>query len=216
MIEWVWRGARTARRLRDVVIATDDERIADVCRGFGAEVVVTRADHATGTDRVAEVAASFEDDIVVNIQGDEPLIEGSAIDAVVDALLQAKGVSMATAVHPLPAEHVNDINRVKVELDDQGDAQRFWRSEDSAECSLSSAPRWQHIGLYAYRRDFLFEFAALPRTEGERTLSLEQLRALENGHRIRCAVLDSYRSISVDVPADVAAVEHQLKTLHRR
>jgi 3-deoxy-manno-octulosonate cytidylyltransferase (CMP-KDO synthetase) len=215
MIEWVWRGARTARQLRDVVIATDDERIADTCRAFGAEVAMTCADHRSGTDRVAEVAESASDDIVVNIQGDEPLIEGAAIDAVVDALLQAEGVSMSTAVHPLPKEHIRDTNRVKVEFDSQHDAQRFWRSAEPSEGTEDIAPRWQHIGLYAYRRDFLLKFTALPRTAGECALGLEQLRALENGHRIRCAILDSYRSISVDVPSDVAAVERQLEILQR-
>ncbi len=128
MIEWVWRGARTARHLRDVVVATDDERIADACRGFGAEVVMTRADHPTGTDRVAEVAESVDDDILVNVQGDEPLIDGAAIDAVVELLLQDSDVPMSTGVHALLPEHLSDSNRVKVEFDSQCDAERFWRS----------------------------------------------------------------------------------------
>jgi molybdopterin-guanine dinucleotide biosynthesis protein A len=99
MVQHVWRGARLAKHLGEVIIATDDERIADVCRGFGAEVVLTRADHPTGTDRIAEVAASRDEDLVVNIQGDEPLIEGFVIDAAVDALLDAADAPMATVVH---------------------------------------------------------------------------------------------------------------------
>jgi 3-deoxy-manno-octulosonate cytidylyltransferase (CMP-KDO synthetase) len=219
MIEWVWRGARTARRLRDVVIATDDERIAEVCRGFGAKVAMTRADHPTGTDRIAEVAESLDDDILVNVQGDEPLIEGAAIDAVVDALLDAPDVPMSTLVHSLSPEYINDPNRVKVDLDDQSDARGFWRStatdRENGRNGDGAARCWQHVGLYAYRRSFLLEFVSLPQSAGERALGLEQLRALENGHRIRCAVLDSYKSIPVDVPADVAAVEHLLKELQR-
>ena len=215
MIEWVWRGARTARRLRDVVVATDDERIADTCRGFGANVVMTRSDHPTGTDRVAEVAESVVDDILVNVQGDEPLIEGAAIDAVVNALQEASDVSMSTVVHPLEPEWANDSNRVKVMLDERGDAVSFSRSAPPANASGTAVRCWQHVGLYAYRRAFLLEFVALPQSAGERLHRLEQLRALENGHRIRCAVLDSYRSVSVDVPSDVAIVERRLKALER-
>ena len=126
-------------------------------------------------------------------------------------------VRMSTVVHPLQPEHLNDPNRVKVELDNQFDARRFWRSASATEGADAEAPRcWQHVGLYAYRRTFLFQFVGLPRTSGERALGLEQLRALENGHRIRCAVLDSYRSVSVDVPADVGVVERRLKALERR
>ena len=177
---------------------------------------MTRVDHPTGTDRVAEVAESVDDDILVNVQGDEPQIEGAAIDAVVNTLLQAPDVPMSTLVHPLSPEYMNDANRVKVDFDDQCDARRFWRSATPGERPYTGASRcWQHVGLYAYRRDFLLEFVALPQTAGERALGLEQLRVLENGYRIRCAVLDSYRSISVDVPADVALVERRLKELER-
>ena len=212
MIRRVWEGARRARCLRNVIVATDDARIAEACRGFGAAVSMTRADHATGTDRLAEVAAGLDDDIVVNIQGDEPLIEGFVIDAAVEALVKDADVDMATVVHAAQGGEIDDPNRVKVVLDRRGCALYFSRSRIPALRDPAQAPRyWQHVGLYAYRRPFLLEFVALDRTPLERAEELEQLRALEHGHRIRCAVVEGWSSTSVDVPADVARVEARLK-----
>ncbi|MBW2267834.1 MAG: 3-deoxy-manno-octulosonate cytidylyltransferase [Deltaproteobacteria bacterium] len=212
MVQHVWQGARRAKRLCEVLIATDDERIASVCRGFGAEVALTRADHPTGTDRLAEVAATRSEDLVVNIQGDEPLIEGFVIDAVVDALAGAADAPMATVVHAASADALNDTNRVKVVLDRFGNALYFSRSPIPARRPHHPAPRvWQHIGLYAYRREFLAEFVKLAQTPAEQAEGLEQLRALENGHRIRCAVIEGWESTPVDVPADIGAVEARLR-----
>jgi 3-deoxy-manno-octulosonate cytidylyltransferase (CMP-KDO synthetase) len=212
MIRRVWEGARRARRLRDVIVATDDARIAEACRGFGAAVAMTRADHATGTDRLAEVAATLDDEIVVNVQGDEPLIEGFVIDAAVEALAADAGVQMATVVHPALASEIDDPNRVKAVLDRSGHALYFSRSRIPALRDPERAPRYfQHVGLYAYRRPFLLEFVALERTPLEQAEKLEQLRALEHGHRIRCAIVEGWCSTSVDVPADVARVEARLK-----
>ena len=212
MIEWVWRGARAAKTLARVVVATDDERIADVCRAFGAEVALTRDDHRTGTDRTAEVAVATDHEIVVNIQGDEPLIEGFAIDAAVDALREAPDAAMSTVVHAVTDTEVADPHRVKVALDTSGNALYFSRSVIPAVRSGGVPPRyWQHVGLYAYRRAFLLELAELPPTPAERAEGLEQLRALEHGCRIRCAVLEGYRSVPVDIPADVARAEARLR-----
>lgn len=204
MIQRVWEGARRAKSLRELLVATDDERIAATCRDFGARVVLTRADHPTGTDRIAEAAASLDDELVVNVQGDEPTIEGFVIDAAVEALAAAPEVSMATVVHHASPAAADDPNRVKVSLDRHGNAIAFSRA------ALAAAPGvrvWQHVGLYAYRRPFLQEFVALPATPGERAHGLEQLRALEHGHPIRCAVIEGWESRPVDVPADVARVE---------
>ncbi len=214
MVEWVWRSAQASNRLRDIIVATDDERIAEVCRGFGASVAMTRSTHPTGSDRIAEVARSVEDDILVNIQGDEPLIEGISIDAVVDALLESRETPMSTLVHPLDADSADDPNRVKVVIDDRGDAASFSRKPISEipEHGLQPQP-WQHVGIYAYRREFLLEFAGLPQSEAECSEGLEQLRALDNGYRIRCAILESYRSAAVDIPSDIAEVERRLKIL---
>ena len=128
MIQRVWRGARSAKSLERVIVATDDARIADACRGFGAEVALTRADHASGTDRIAEVAAGLDCDVVVNVQGDEPLIEGFVIDAVVAALTEDPEVQIATLVHAAEPDALGDPNRVKVVLDRRGRALYFSRS----------------------------------------------------------------------------------------
>jgi 3-deoxy-manno-octulosonate cytidylyltransferase (CMP-KDO synthetase) len=207
MIRRVWDGARRAKSLREVWVATDDERIAEACRGFGAEVAMTRPDHPTGTDRIAEVAAGLDAEVVVNIQGDEPTIEGFVIDAAVEALTQAPEVPMATVVHEAAQGAASDPNRVKVVLDRRGDALYFSRSPIPALRDPDAAPRlWQHVGLYAYRRPFLLDFVGLTPTPAERAEQLEQLRALEHGFKVRCAVIEGWQSLPVDVPDDVAPV----------
>jgi 3-deoxy-manno-octulosonate cytidylyltransferase (CMP-KDO synthetase) len=204
MIQWTWEGARRASSLRDVIVATDDERIADAATAFGATVVLTGSHHPTGTDRLAEVAAALDDEIIVNIQGDEPLIEGFVIDAVVDALVDDPGASMSTVVHPLAPDAAGDPNRVKARLDGTGRAVDFAR--------LPSEPGFdfQHIGLYAYHRAFLLRFVELGQTARERAESLEQLRALDHGYAISAAIIEGWHSLPVDVPEDVARVESAL------
>ena len=214
LVQRVWEGAQSAKALREVIVATDDERIADAAREVGAPVVMTRADHSTGTDRLAEVAMGLDDEIIVNIQGDEPLIEGFVIDAAVAALHEAPERSMATVVHAADAGSIEDPNLVKAVLDRRGDALYFSRSPIPA-ARLESPPYWQHVGLYAYRRPFLLEFVTWERTSAERAEGLEQLRALENGQRIRCAAIEGWQSIPVDVPEDVARVEARLAELGR-
>jgi 3-deoxy-manno-octulosonate cytidylyltransferase (CMP-KDO synthetase) len=212
MIQRVWRGARSAKSLERVIVATDDARIADACRAFGAEVALTRADHASGTDRIAEVAAGLDCDVVVNVQGDEPLIEGFVVDAAVSALAEDEGAQIATLVHAAEPEALADPNRVKVVLDRRGRALYFSRSAIPFARAGEPAPRcWQHVGLNAYRRDFLLRFAALDPTPAERAEGLEQLRALEHGYAVRCAVIEGWTSAAVDVPGDVAAVEARLR-----
>ena len=209
MLAHVIEGARRAKKLREVIVATDDERIAAAAAALGAPVALTSPDHPTGTDRLAEVAAQLSDAIVVNVQGDEPLIEGFVIDAAVEALEADAEAPMATVAHPLESDALADPNRVKVVLDRRGRALYFSRS--AIPHVRGELPRrWQHVGLYAYRRDFLLDFVALPPTPAERAEQLEQLRALENGHAIGCAIVEGWSSIPVDVPADVARVEARL------
>ena len=210
MIERVYQQTRKASSLTEVYIATDDSRIADVCAGFGAEVLLTRADHPTGTDRVAEAASKLDADVIVNVQGDEPLIAPTVVDAAVDALLASPDNVMSTVVHALDEDAANDPNRVKVVLDLHGFALYFSRSIIPYPRAETVAAHWQHVGLYAYRRDFLRAFVELPRTPAEQAEELEQLRALEHGYRIRCAVVEGWRSAAVDVPADIARVEAML------
>ncbi len=211
MIQRVWERCREAQRLRDVIVATDDARIAELCRSFGAPVAMTRADHPTGTDRIAEAAHYLTDDVVVNIQGDEPLIEGFVIDSAVAALDADESASMSTVVHAAAPGAESDPNRVKVVLDRAGHALYFSRScIPYARDPEAAAPLWQHVGLYAYRRSFLLDFVGLERTPAERSEELEQLRALEHGHRIHAAVIEGWCSQPVDVPEDLARVEAAL------
>jgi 3-deoxy-manno-octulosonate cytidylyltransferase (CMP-KDO synthetase) len=169
------------RAQREVARASDRRHrrraIAEACRGFGAQVALTRADHASGTDRIAEVAAGLDCDVVVNVQGDEPLIEGFVIDTAVAALAEDEEAPIATLVHAAEPDALGDPNRVKVVLDRFGRALYFSRSAIPFARVGEAAPRcWQHVGLYAYRREFLLRFAALPQTPAERAEGLEQLR----------------------------------------
>jgi 3-deoxy-manno-octulosonate cytidylyltransferase (CMP-KDO synthetase) len=214
MIQRVWERCKTAKRLAEVIVATDDDRIRDACEDFGAQVVMTSPNHPTGTDRLAEVARDLDHEIIVNIQGDEPLIEGFVIDAVIDALVTDESASMSTVVHRAEDGAADDPNRVKVVLDQNGFALYFSRSpipfrRGGTHGEAAVAPL-QHVGLYAYRRDFLLDFISLPRTPAEVSEELEQLRALEHGHRIRAAIIDAWVSVPVDVPADIARVEEAL------
>lgn len=212
MIQHVWERTRQAKRVATVVVATDDERIRDACLAFGAEVEMTTSDHPTGTDRLAEVAARRACDVVVNVQGDEPLIEGFVVDAAVDALLEpGREASMSTVVHRAEPAAYDDPNRVKVVVDRDGFALYFSRAPIPYRRKDTGLAPLQHVGLYVYRKAFLLEFVKWPRSAAEQAEELEQLRALENGHRIRCAEVEGWTSVPVDVPQDVARVEAVLR-----
>lgn len=235
MIQHVWERTCAAKSVDAVVVATDDDRIKRACEGFGARVEMTRGDHPTGTDRLAEVAQRYHHDVIVNVQGDEPLIEGFVIDAAVEALLKDGAASMSTIVHRAGPEAFDDPNRVKVVLDAAGFALYFSRApipysrtqeartqEARTQEARTSEARGdsrigplQHVGLYVYRRDFLLEIVTLPRSPAEKTEELEQLRALENGFRIRAAEIEGWKSVPVDVPEDVPIVEAALASAMR-
>ena len=213
MIQRVWEGARKSDRLREVFIATDDERIFSLCESFGAQAIMTSSAHLSGTDRIAEAAQDLPDEWVVNIQGDEPLIESRVIDAAIEALEQAPDADMSTVVHPVDPDSLADPNRVKVRLDERGRAVAFSRSVPLAPEEGRGPDReiWQHVGLYVYRRSFLETFVALPPGQSEQSEGLEQLRALENGFVIQAGIVEGWRGVSVDVPKDVEAVEKALR-----
>jgi 3-deoxy-manno-octulosonate cytidylyltransferase (CMP-KDO synthetase) len=213
MIQHVWERTRFAKQVDAVVIATDDERIRNTCESFGAEVEMTAEDHPTGTDRLAEVAARHDHDVIVNVQGDEPLIEGFVIDAAIEALMRDDRAAMSTVVHRAESEAFEDPNRVKVVVDSAGFALYFSRAPIPFRRKDTGIAPLQHVGLYAYRRDFLLEFVKLERSPAERTEELEQLRALENGYRIRAAEIEGWTSVPVDVPEDVPIVEAALARL---
>lgn len=206
MIEHVYRRADAASRVDAVVVATDDERVAQAVHAFGGTAVMTRPDHLSGTDRLAEVASHLGCDIVVNVQGDEPLIAPETIDTAV-ALLAEPGDSMGTLRRTL-TDHEEWLNPavVKVVVDMRGDALYFSRAPvPFTRPGHPAAPVWKHIGLYVYRREFLLAIARLPPTPLERAEGLEQLRVLEHGFRIKTAesVADT---IGVDTPEDLARV----------
>ncbi len=213
MIEHVYRRAQASPVVSRVIVATDDLRIATAVAAFGGHVRLTRPDHPTGTDRLAEVAATLECDIVVNVQGDEPLLDSRAITQVVEPFADST-ILMTTLYKRIahPAEF-SDPNIVKVVLDRAGFALYFSR----APIPYARDPRggWpplhRHIGIYAYRRSALLVLASLEPTPLERTEVLEQLRALEHGIRIK-AVETGYDSIGVDTPADLEQVRRLLST----
>jgi 3-deoxy-manno-octulosonate cytidylyltransferase (CMP-KDO synthetase) len=209
MLQHVWERASMARYLTSIAIATDDQRVCDEARRFGAAVRMTRPDHLSGTDRVAEVASADPAEIVVNIQGDEPLIDPAAIDASILPITDDPSLVMATLKKKIedPRE-VTDPNVVKVVTDRAGDAIYFSRStipyvRDRE--AASSTVHFKHIGLYVYRKDFLLGYSDLPVGPLERAERLEQLRALENGYSIR-VVETEYESLGVDTPADLERV----------
>ena len=217
MLRRVIEGTRAAKHVREVIVATDDPRIAEACTSFGVTCRMTSSAHATGTDRIAEVAAGLSDAVVVNVQGDEPLVEGFVIDALLEALDADPEVPMATVAHPADAAAREDPNRVKVVLDQRGRALYFSRSPIPAtrDPRAGTPATLQHAGLYAYRRPFLMQVVELAQTPLERLEALEQLRALEHGFAIRVAVVEGWRSMPVDVPQDVLAVEARLREAGR-
>jgi 3-deoxy-manno-octulosonate cytidylyltransferase (CMP-KDO synthetase) len=208
MIEHVWERANMSRYLSDVLVATDDDRIANAVHKFGGRVRMTRADHPSGTDRLAEIASSEDAALYVNIQGDEPLIDPEAIDAAILTVHGDEAVDMGTLQKQIvdPADILN-TNIVKVVTNLLGDAIYFSRCPIPYERDgRTGAPIYfKHIGLYVYRREFLLRYPDLTVGPLEQAERLEQLRALENGYRIRVAATD-YESLGVDTPEDLERV----------
>jgi len=205
MLQHVYERASQARYLSKVIIATDDDRIHKAARSFGAAVQMTRPDHLSGTDRVAEVASAENAAVIVNIQGDEPIIDPAAIDAAALSLLDDPELPMATLKKRIedPRE-IEDPNVVKVVANRAGDALYFSR------CPIpflrdGGGVHYKHIGLYVYRREFLLAYSGLPVGPLERMERLEQLRALENGYRVRVVETES-ESLGVDTPEDLERV----------
>jgi 3-deoxy-manno-octulosonate cytidylyltransferase (CMP-KDO synthetase) len=232
LVEHVWRRAVLADRLDRVVVATDDDRIAAACRTFGAEVARTRSEHPSGTDRVAEVAATLGDlfDVVLNVQGDEPFVSPASLDRLVEAFDGDDPPEMATLVEPVrSADDLFDPNHVKVVADVRGRALYFSRSpipfhrgaatrlEADFRPGLAARPGglagyWKHQGIYAYRPDALVMLAGMAPAALELDEGLEQLRALAAGFTIRVVPSD-YLSVTVDTPADLEKAAAQLALL---
>lgn len=218
LIQLVHERVRRARRPDRVLVATDDERIATVVRGFGGEAVMTSRHHATGTDRLAEAARGTEADLVVNVQGDEPLLDPEAIDLAVAVLEEDPTLPMATLSLPLrDGEEMLSPAVVKVVTDAKDDALYFSRSpiphlrsaadpRAAAEEAVARGLARKHVGLYVYRRDALVRFASLPPSPLEEAEGLEQLRALHHGMRIRVVPMSGEGGVAVDTPQDLERV----------
>lgn len=216
LIQRVWEQARQANVFSRVIIATDDTRILDAAQAFGAEAVLTSDHHVSGTDRIAEAAHLLKLEEagithVVNIQGDEPLIDPALLNRLTETLVADSSIRMITSANPFPArDDIHDPNAVKVVLDANGNALYFSRSAIPYRRNTDISVTWyRHQGLYGFTLPFLFEFVGWPPSPLELTEQLEQLRALEHGVRIRVLITESL-SIGVDTPGDAAKVEQLL------
>ena len=210
MIWYVWENARKSRCATHVLVATDDARIADAVRGFGGEARMTSPGCTSGTDRVAEAARGLSEEIIINLQGDEPMMDPSVIDAVAGPLLTDPVVSMGTAaiVQEDPGEFLSS-SVVKVVVDDRGDALYFSRAPIPHWRDAGSGNYRKHLGIYGYRKDFLLSLSGLPPSPLEKAECLEQLRVLQSGGKIR--VVDvAFDSVGVDTPEDLRAVERRI------
>ena len=207
MIQRVYERAQTAKHLDRIIIATDDERISKAAKDFGAEVQMTSTGHNSGTARTAEVAEKIGTPIIINIQGDEPLLEGEMIDDLVESL-QDETIPMATLITKVKdLDLIHDINIVKVIQDKEGFALYFSRSPLPFKVQDYFL---QHIGIYGYQKEFLLKFTELPPSRLERIENLEQLRALEYGYKIK-VIETQFLTLSVDTPQDIIKVENFLK-----
>jgi 3-deoxy-manno-octulosonate cytidylyltransferase (CMP-KDO synthetase) len=212
MLQHVYERASLARYLSSTIIATDDEKVFEVARNFGANVRMTRADHLSGTDRVAEVASTEDASIIVNIQGDEPLIDPNAIDIAILPLIHDDQLVMSTLKKRIEdPRDVTNPNIVKVVTDRTDNAIYFSRSPIPFQRDAGTRTSYfKHIGLYVYRRDFLLNYSTLPVGPLETSERLEQLRALENGYHIR-VVETEYESVGVDTPQDLERVSRMFE-----
>jgi 3-deoxy-manno-octulosonate cytidylyltransferase (CMP-KDO synthetase) len=228
MVQHVWERARHARTVDRVLVATDDERVAEAVRAFGGEVAMTSRAHATGTDRLAEAAAATDAEIVVNVQGDEPMLDASFIDGAVAALRAEHDLPMSTVSLPLTdVEEMLSSAVVKVVSDARGNALYFSRSpipfvrdtvnllrghqreewlHAAAAQAVGQGLARKHVGLYAYRREALLRFASLAPSPLEQAEALEQLRALHHGMKIRVVPMEGQSGVAVDTPQDLERV----------
>lgn len=215
LVHRVYERAALAKLPDIVIVATDNEKIESEVKSFGGRVMMTSPDHPTGTDRLAEVAASLPDyDIVVNVQGDEPFINPDVIDSLAKMLAERDDLDMTTAAAPLKEDEYDDPSAVKVVVNQKGEALYFSRSLIPYPRNEISVPRLKHVGIYAYRRDFLLAYAGMKQTPLEKTESLEQLRALEMGYKIGVIRIDS-EDIGIDTEEDLKKANRLFERSHQ-
>lgn len=215
LVHRVYERAALAKLPDIVIVATDNEKIESEVKSFGGRVMMTSPDHPTGTDRLAEVAASLPDyDIVVNVQGDEPFINPDVIDSLAKMLAERDDLDMTTAAAPLKEDEYDDPSAVKVVVNQKGEALYFSRSLIPYPRNEFSVPPLKHVGIYAYRRDFLLAYAGMKQTPLEKTESLEQLRALEMGYKIGVIRIDS-EDIGIDTEEDLKKANRLFERSHQ-
>ena len=216
MIQRVYEQSAKSKLLDKLIVAVDDQRVFECVHKFGGEAVMTRSDHNSGTDRLAEAVEKLDADIIVNIQGDQPLFDSAMIDEAVLPLLTDPTVQMSTLKIKIGEEDYNDPSVVKVVTDENDFALYFSRSLIPFSRDKGSVDVFEHVGLYVYRKDFLLEISKLPQTVLEKTEMLEQLRVLEKGYKIKVIETKSDRNsgISVDTPEDLVKVESIIKKMN--
>ena len=209
IIQYVWETAKESKLLDDLIVAADNEKVVDVVKKFGGKVCYTSPDQPSGTDRIAEVVNPIDVKIVVNIQGDEPMVKGIMIDNLISALLEDKEAQMATLVKRIEdSKEISNPNVVKVVVDKKGYALYFSRSPiPYMREEGDSFEFYKHIGMYAYTKDFLFTYTNLPSSKLEHAEKLEQLRALEHGFKIK-TVETEFDTIGIDTPDDLKRLKN--------
>ncbi len=212
MIYWVYQQAKKVKEFDEVYIATDDERIKAACSEYNMNVIMTSSEHETGSDRVAEVAEKIEGDLFVNVQGDEPVINPEMIRQVISIFLEDDSVYFGSLKKEITdPDEIKAASTVKVVTDDKGDALYFSRSVIPSNCKDGKLARvFRHVGIYAYKRDFLLAFSNMQQTELELGEGIEPLRAMQKGYKIRLKETQ-YSSIGVDLPEHVEKVERIIK-----
>lgn len=217
LIQHVWERAKQSKILEDLIVATDSEEVISAVKKFGARAIFTSKDQPSGTDRIAEVVNSIDTDVVINIQGDEPLVHHTMIDELATALLEDVSIPMATIVKKITDEkEILDPNIVKAVIDKNGFVLYFSRSpipylRRDSDIDIKKC-YYKHIGIYGYTKDFLFTYTNLPKSKLEKMEKLEQLRVLENGFKIK-SVETGFDTIGVDTPEDLKKVEEYLRSV---
>lgn len=213
MIQWVYESVSQARNINQVYVATDDYRISDSVKSFGGKTIMT-GDCKCGTDRVYEAVKNMDCDVIINVQGDEPLIRARDIERIVDLFSRKQNIEMVTLISQMKDDkEIDDPNNVKVVLDIEGNALFFSRSRIpyKGRCD-GSVLYYKHIGIYGYTKDFLTKYISMPESPNERVEKLEQMRALDNGYKIMTLTTD-YESIGVDSPDDIKRAESAIKKI---
>ena len=205
IIQWVWERAKEVKSADMVIIATDNKEIFDTAKAFGADVEMTREDHKSGSDRIAEVAEKYpEIQYIINLQGDEPMINTDCVEEVIKQIKEDDNADISTLLAEITDEDLDDPNMVKCVKDINGYAMYFSRSKIPYERNKEIAKFYKHIGIYGYKREALFKMTKFPQSEVEKAESLEQLRALYNGMKIKTSVV-KYNSIGIDTIEDLNA-----------